>query len=301
MSARSEAALTADLSRFCEVLQLNDGSDPLQKFKDWLSRKENTYWLLIFDNADDLESVPLSDYIPNTKWGHIVITSRDQIVLGTLAKTGCLIDQLAVEEAISLLLQEANVHSPSMEDLEHARDIVLQFGCLPIAINQAGAYIRSRHKGLSALKKLCKERQKNILEFKPRLAEYDQTVFTTWSMNFEQVERESQDAYHLLLIFCYLDAANITEAMLDRACTPQKRWDQDGEVFEESPAHSGVDKEFIRLVKDELRLDDAVEALRSFSLIYVDHDNEIGLRKFSIHPLIQYCASQRVSVEVQDY
>lgn len=301
LSARSQATLTADLFRICDVLQLNEGSDPLQKFKNWLSRKDNTRWLLILDNADDLESVQLLNYIPKTQWGHIVITSRDQIALGSVAKTGCLMDQLAVEEAISLLLEEADIHSPSTEDFEHARDIVSQFGCLPIAINQAGAYIRSRQKGLSAFKKLCKERQRHILEFKPRLAEYDQTVFTTWSMNFEQVERESREAHKLLLMFCYLDAANITEALLDRACAPQKRWNQGGEVFEEDPVHAGIDEEVVQLIKDEVKLDDAVEVLRSFSLIYVNLDEEIGLRKFSVHPLVQYCASQRVSAEVQEH
>lgn len=239
--------------------------------------------MLIFDNADDLESVQLLNYIPKIQWGHIVIASRDQIALGGVAKTGCLTDQPAVEEAIPLLLQEANIHSPSTDDFEHARDIVSQFGCLPIAINQAGAYIRSRHKGRSAFKKLCKERQRHILEFKPHLAEYDQTVITTWSMNFEQV-----------------DAANITEVLLDRACAPQKRWNQGGEVFEEDPVHAGVD-EVVHLIKDEVKLDDAVEVLRSFSLIYVNLDEEIGLRKFSVHPLVQYRASQHVSAAVQEH
>ena len=71
-----------------------------------------------------------------------------------------------------------------MDDFEHAQCIVSQLGCLPIAISQAEAYIMLRQKGLSAFKKLCKQRQDN-LEFKPRLSEYDQTVFTTWNMNFE--------------------------------------------------------------------------------------------------------------------
>ncbi|KAL8823071.1 MAG: hypothetical protein Q9191_006208 [Dirinaria sp. TL-2023a] len=210
-------------------------------------------------------------------------------------------DQLAVEEAISVLLQESNIHSPSAEDIEHARDIVLQFGCLPIAINQAGAYIRSRHKSLAAFKKLCQERRKDILDFKPRLAAYDQTVLTTWNMNFEQVERDSRDARILLLLFCYLEPADIPEAMLDRACTSQKRWDHRGEILEESPVSSGIDEEFVQLVKNELKFDDAIEVLQSFSLIYVNQDQKTGLRKFSIHPLVQYCASQRVSVEFREY
>ena len=120
-------------------------------------------------------------------------------------------------------------------------------------------------------------------------------------MNFEQVESKSEDARKLMLLFCYLDAANIPEAMLDRACSLQKRWSREGDVTEEAPSASGIDENLIRMVKDELRFDDAVEMLKSFSFIYVNEDGHTGLRKFSIHPLVQYCASQRVSVNVQDY
>lgn len=70
-------------------------------------------YLLIFDNADDLESVPMSNYFTKTSWGHVIFTSRDQGIIGTLAKTGALLDQLALDEAILVLLQKANVLSSS--------------------------------------------------------------------------------------------------------------------------------------------------------------------------------------------
>ena len=258
-------------------------------------------YLLIFDNIDDLESISISSYVPQTSWGHIVYTSRDQGVIGTLAKTGLLLDQLAIDEAVLVLLQKANVLSPSAEDFRFAQQIVQQFGCLPLAIDQAGSYIKMRHKSLRAFQELCVQRQSDILKFKPRMAEYDQTVFTTWELNFEQVEKSSKDGRKLLLLFSYLDAADIREAMLDRACSSQKRWNQDGEATEVAPATSGVDEDLICMVQDEIRFDDAIEVLRSFSLIYINEDEQTGLRRFSIHPMVQYCASKRVAPDVQNY
>jgi len=70
-------------------------------------------------------------------------------------------------------LQKADVLNPSAEDLGYAQEIVQQFSCLPLAIDQASAYIKVHHKRLAALKELCAQRQSDILEFKPRLAEYD--------------------------------------------------------------------------------------------------------------------------------
>ena len=179
MSARSESTIIADLSRICETLRLNDGSSTPDKFKRWLSGRENINYLVIFDNADDLESLPMSNYIPKTSWGHILYTSRDQGIIDTLAKGGILLDQLTPQEAIQVLLQKADLLNPSKIDLVYAQEIVEQFSCLPLAIDQAGAYIKARHKGLSAFNILCTQRQSDILRFKPRLANYDQTVFTT--------------------------------------------------------------------------------------------------------------------------
>lgn len=228
-------------------------------------------------------------------------TSRDQGIIGTLAKSGVLLDQLALEEAILVLLQKAQFLDPSPEDLGYAQQIVQQFGCLPLAIDQAGAYIKARHKSLSAFKELCTQRQSDILSFKPRLAGYDQTVFTTWELNFEQVEKSSEDARKLMLLFCYLDAANIRETTLDRSCSLQKRWSLDGEIVEVAPSISGIDEELVCIVQDEIRFVDAIELLSSFSSIYTHEDKQTGLRKFSIHPMVQYCASQRVVTEVQNY
>lgn len=120
--------------------------------------------LLIFDNTDDTESVPMSNYIPKTSWGQIVYTSRDQSIIGTLAKTGVILDQLTLEEAILVLLQKAGMLDPSAEDLGYVQQIVPQFGCLPLAIDQAGAYIKARHKSLSAFKELCTQRQRRYPE-----------------------------------------------------------------------------------------------------------------------------------------
>lgn len=165
-------------------------------------------------------------------------------------------------------MHKADGLNPSAEDLGYAQEIVQQFGCLPLAIDQARAYIKVRHKSLPAFEELCAQHQSEILRFKLPLAGYDQTVFTTWETNFEQVENSSRDARILMRLFCYLDAANIREAMLDRACSSQKRWSHDGEVTEVALLASGVDEDLVCMVLDEVRLDNAIEGLGSFSLIY---------------------------------
>ena len=73
----------------------------------WLSLPENSNWLFIFDNVDDLKSFKFENYIPkNSKGGRILITSRrsDFSWIAEAAE----IDGLEPEAAITLLLKLAS-------------------------------------------------------------------------------------------------------------------------------------------------------------------------------------------------
>jgi hypothetical protein len=67
---------------------------------------------MVFDNADDLLSVPISKYFPVVPWGHILITSRDQDAIGAVAEEGSTIGPLAIGDAIAVLLERADIRQP---------------------------------------------------------------------------------------------------------------------------------------------------------------------------------------------
>ncbi|KAF3290972.1 hypothetical protein TWF970_000228 [Orbilia oligospora] len=85
----------------------------------WLKLSGNDKWLLIFDNADDL-NVPIGDYFPNEA-GHILITSRrpefsdygEQMEIGGLDR----------ENALRLLLCLAR-RNATESDIESATEII---------------------------------------------------------------------------------------------------------------------------------------------------------------------------------
>ncbi|KAL8736228.1 MAG: hypothetical protein Q9166_000383 [cf. Caloplaca sp. 2 TL-2023] len=258
VTASSEPSLVANVSRICESLKLGNVSNKASAIKD-----------------------------------------RDQGAIGNVTKDGAVVDPLEAGEAVvAILLQNARYLSRSAEDYEETQVIVELLGCLPLAVDQAGAYIRSRRKTSTSYRRLYKDRQNDILQFKPRLGEYDNTVFNTREINFEQVERDSKEASVLLLLFCFLDAPNIFETMLDRACSAQKRWNRIGEMAELAPIDAGLNSDLIALIKDEVEFDDAIKKLLS-SLINLDNDVN-GFKNFSVHPLVQRCASQHVPFQLQD-
>ena len=275
-------------------MKLGESSNKTEAVKRWLSKEKNRDWLLIFDNADNLESICISKYFPTTPWGHIIITSRDRSAIGFVGNDGSLMEPLSALEAIEVLFDKSGNQTPTEDDKQHAAQIVKLLGCLPLALDQAGAFIRARQKSMADYLRLYGTQQDELLQFLPKLSNYDKSVLTAWEVNFKQVEDESEEVTQLLLLLCFLDAANITEGMLLRGCTSQKRWTTTGEIEEVSAETEGVDGNLIKLVTNEMSFDAAIEKLLSFSLIRRNNDfNEA--RSLSVHPLVQYCASQRVS------
>lgn len=298
-NADSVTALSADFDRISHLVGLGSSSIKTDAVKRWLSRKENQNWLLIFDNVDDLEAVRITRYFPTVSWGHIILTTRDQVAIGSVAKQGFLLERLSVEEAAGVLLEKAGIKKPKDSDYQEAAVIVQLLGCLPLAVDQGGAFIKSRQKTLTDYRRLFGERQAELLRYKPRLMEYDKTVFTAWEINFKQAERDSKVASEFLLLLCFLDNVEIPEKMLLRGCSPQPRWSTEGESIYVSAEDEGVDSSLVALIKDEFAFDEVIDKLLSFSLINTHIDND-GSRKFSLHPLVQYCASQRSTPEVQE-
>lgn len=301
LNATSMASLVADFGRLHDLLQLGGSKDKVRSVKTWLSKPENSQWLLVFDNADDLNLVLIHKYFPAVNWGHIIITNRDQAVIGSLAEEGHVLDPLTTDDATQLLLERSGIRCPSQAETEEASKIASLLGSLPLALVQAGGFVRSRQKTLQDYRRLFMNRRDDLLRFSPLVGGTDRTIFTVWGINFKQVEQDSSDARNLLLLFSFLDPSDIPEAVLHRGSSPQRRWGNSGEVVETRAEDEGVETCLTKIIQGDLEFDMAIEKFLSFSLISCNKESD-GLRKFSIHPLIQYCVAQRLSpIEVNKW
>ena len=223
MNAASVASLEADFDRLHNLLKLGESKNKINSVRSWLSRAENSQWLLVFDNVDDLSSVPIRKYLPAVNWGHVIFTTRDQGIIGEIAQEGHVLKPLTTEDAAQLLLERSGVRHATDNEMEEARDIADLLGSLPLALVHAGAFLRSRHRTLGEYHQLYKTRRNELLRFSTRLGDTNQAILTAWEINFKQVEQESPAATNLLLLFSFLDQASIPELMLHRGSSPQKR------------------------------------------------------------------------------
>ena len=128
--------------------QTQEQSRIIAVVKEWF--ETHTGWLLIFDNADELATI--SDYLPQGNTGHVLITTRAHAMSGIATKIEMHI--INREEGTRLLLQRAGLITQTTPleqvaetDLRLAYRIIHELGGLPLALDQAGAYLERNPRG----------------------------------------------------------------------------------------------------------------------------------------------------------
>ena len=109
----------------------------------WIGSLEVNY-VMVFDNADVLSPAELEASFPSGKKGNILITSRNSAMRHLTSPENSLeVTDMEESDAAELLLR-ASFLDTSRTDLQHeALKIVKELFCLPLAVDQAGAFIAS--------------------------------------------------------------------------------------------------------------------------------------------------------------
>ena len=271
VNASSREAITVDFVKLATVLDLSERFEQDQEFviravKRWLLTHKR--WLLILDNIDNLEM--LVDFLPEHSSGDVLLTTRLQ-ALGTLAQS-IEVEKMGRDEGIIFLLRRTKILSTDAEldqstqkNQEPANKIVSALDGLPLALDQVGAYIEETHCSLSHYLILYGTRRKELLRRRGRFhTDHPDLVAITWSISFQQVERESTAAAELLYLLAFLDPEAIPE-----------------EIIIKGVAELGTALE--PLENDPLQVDTIIELLLRYSLI---RRNSLS-RSLSIHRLVQ--------------
>ena len=292
--ADSETTLHEDFARLHDDLDLRCPKDKVGAVKRWLDLEDNVNWLLIFDNADNLESYQLTDYFPLSNKTHIILTSRDPSA-AELTSDGLLLEMMEPEESKALLISRAGLINPKEKDLQDVVSIVEGLSHLPLAIDQAGTYIRARQCSPAAYMRLFESQRERILKFSPKLSSYNKSVITTWEVSFQRLEADLALAAKLLLIFCFLDSKRISEELLNGVTKPVLKMDEDGNENETSAEDNGVDVNLVDLMMKPNEFDTTIERMVALSLVreHTETSGEKDVRIFSLHPLVAYCGRTR--------
>jgi len=262
LHAEEESCLIADFTALATALDLPEKDAEEQEVviravRQWLERHDG--WLLIFDNARNAES--LRGYLPQANGGHALITSRnpDWRHVGTPQE----IVTWPRPESVAFLQKRTGKDDPAAAD-----GIADELGDLPLALEQAGAYICQKQKSLAEYLADFQQFRTELWMREKKPDEYPDTVGTTWLMAFEAIEDVAL-AKELLLLCSVVAPDNIPKSLVKSA-------------LEQAAGHDGEPAAI-----SSFDLDDARGALCSYSLLTADTD------MFSIHRLVQVVAQDR--------
>ncbi|WP_405645262.1 FxSxx-COOH system tetratricopeptide repeat protein [Streptomyces sp. NBC_00019] len=111
----------------------------------WLQEHEG--WLLVFDNVED--PAVLKPYVGTLHRGHHLATSRKATGWHVVTTRTMALGVLPLEDAVDLLTRLALPgRAPTSGEWSAATELARDLGCLPLALEQAGAYVHETGAGL---------------------------------------------------------------------------------------------------------------------------------------------------------
>ncbi|KAN0076626.1 hypothetical protein V8E54_006768 [Elaphomyces granulatus] len=193
--------------------------DMKKAVKAHLSSEKTGPWLLIIDNLDDMNiwttpeasSPALKTYIPQSKYGFVLFTTRNQQLATSLVGP----------EVISIHEMDDKMATDLVNDPQTTTQLLCQLSCLPLAIIQAASYMNQNGISVATYLSLL-ERQENVMvellsqdfEDEWRYAESKNPVAVTWLISFHQIQKLNCLAADYLSFMSCIDPRDIPQSLL---------------------------------------------------------------------------------------
>jgi MinD-like ATPase involved in chromosome partitioning or flagellar assembly len=161
------------------------------------------HWLLIFDNADDPQE--LEPFLPGGP-GHVLVTSRNPA--WSRVADPLEIDVFARRESVEHLQRRV----PQLTD-EDAEMVAEALGDLPLAIEQAGAWLEETGTSAATYVEQLSEQPTSVLELN-QPDNYPRPVALTWRLSFDRLHAQSPAAARLLELCAFFAPEPISLSLL---------------------------------------------------------------------------------------
>jgi len=224
----------------------DDKVDVKRLVQEYLSKENTSQWLLVFDNADDINmwvskpasesgSGSLIEFLPRSNQGCIIFTTRDRKTAVKLAHQNVVEVPEISEEVAKQLLRKYLVNPELTENYSDTKSLLAQLTYLPLAIVQAAAYINENDITIAAYVSLLTDQEEEVInllseEFEDdgRYHDVKNPVATTWLISFEQIRRRDPLAADYLSLMACVDPRDIPQSLLPAGVSRKKEIDAIG-------------------------------------------------------------------------
>ena len=261
-----------------ELNEEPDQSKVAEAVRAWLSNRSD--WLLILDNVNTLDDV--RGYLPASKSGHMIITTT-QSTFGNIAQ-GVAVSDLAQEVGATLFLRRAKIiavnaeiGTAAQEDRDAALVLSGEMQGLPLALDQAGAYIEDGARTPAQYLDLYRRRNTDLLAKRgDNPTGHSLPVAITLSITLSKLEQVNPASAELLKA-CSLLAPFVI---------PEELFTLKPEIWEGALGLASG---------DEIEWDRTIQAAKNLSLIRTNaEDNTV-----SFHQLVALLIRDELTAEEQ--
>ncbi|KAE9372964.1 HET-domain-containing protein [Stipitochalara longipes BDJ] len=248
-----------------------DLDNVIDAIKAWLSLPCNTRWLMIYDNYDNPKSaknadpaaVDIRQFLPESYQGSVIITTRSsEVKMGHCIQVTKLEN---IQDSLKILSNTSN--REGLENYSDAIRLAKKLDGLPLALATAGAYLDQASISFSAYLCLYEESWAKLQKTSPGLSSYeDRTLYSTWQISFEHVERQNILSAQLLRLWAYFDNQDLWLELLQHSDPEDPDWVRE-------------------LTEDDLTFHGAMRVLSDHGLVEVDKSSQelLESRGYSIH------------------
>ena len=308
IDSSSVGTITQGLKGICKLPEAQssglDGSP--DSALHWIGLLKENY-VMVFDNADVLSPAELEAYLPPGRGGNILISSRNSTMRNLTSFENSLeVTEMEENDAIKLLLKASYLDLSSKDFQAEASRIVKELFCLPLAIDQAGAYIASGATTIGGYLAKYFEHRKMLMSYSefPGASKYNRTVYGTWELSYKEIQQRAEsDESHkanaansamlLLELFPFFHHEGITKQIFSYAALQK-----DQIPYPELPLASSIlDRRLLPLNRvgnwDNLLFGEGIRVLLSFSLIKKGPSDGV----YAMHPLVHAWGRDRMTFD----
>jgi tetratricopeptide (TPR) repeat protein len=180
----------------------------------WLAA--HTGWLVVLDNVTHPADV--TELVTSAPGGRFLITSRLREGWFDIVPTLIELDVLGESEALALLRGIVTTSRPDA-DLTGDAELCAELGYLPLAIKQAGAYVRQTSVTPERYLELLRANPAVMYDQAARGSDAERTIARIWRITLDTVS-DTPLAGHLLRIMAWWAPQAIPRALLDPVAAP---------------------------------------------------------------------------------
>ncbi|KAI0895152.1 TPR-like protein [Annulohypoxylon nitens] len=210
-----------------------NGADILQLVKDRLSDEGMGPWLMIIDNADDMNMIfrqptavevsapALIDYVPVSPNGSTLITTRNRKVAVRQAADKIIFLEIMGPEDAKQLLGRSILRQEILSDADATMELLRILGFLPLAIIHAASYINENDTTIDEYTGLYNDSETEVMkvlsedfEVHGRYKTVKNSIAATWLISLSQLTRTHLVAIDYLSFMACLSNNNISQSLL---------------------------------------------------------------------------------------